>query len=129
MKILTTLITILFLSLISFPSWSEIINLNLSCLGELSFYKDGKNLGNDKDFRKIIRIKNNIWDDRTQINLNISEDKIFKLIADKSDRVLLYFDLNRYTGELNYYYSEEYTGTDFKLAFEGICERLKEKKF
>ena len=116
--------------LFNFPSQgSEVVNLKLSCVGKLSVYKGGALHGADDGFRSTVTITNNVWDNKNQIKLEISDDFIFRKIEYAPGKLALVFNLNRYTGELWYFQNETYTGTEYRINFDGNCERMKSRKF
>ena len=131
MKLLLTFLTIV---MFSFNANSEVIDLKLLCVGKITTYKDGKNLGTDNDYTTVIKISNNKYiKGKFSIPLRISDAEISMVMTDGADltgkTVSFIFQLNRYTGEIWIYEDQWLNKNKTRTDFKGNCEKAKSKKF
>lgn len=101
---------------------SERINLTLNCEGEINIWAEQQFVGQDTKFQTTIEIRDNVLIDRNNVELDVSNTGISKIIGPK-DAVEFIFDLNRMTGALMYHMTPKYTGTKHTLQITGICTK------
>ena len=51
------------------------------------------------------------------------------MIENDDGKIVFIFNINRLNGEIHFFQTPKYTGTEFSLFFDGVCEKQKVKKF
>ncbi|MDC1001267.1 hypothetical protein OAS89_02155 [Alphaproteobacteria bacterium] len=117
------------MSLVSFPSLGEDqLNLNLTCTGKLEIYVGSEKVGQSNHIQSIKIIDSYLVDRNRQL-LQFNDETIHKMIENDDGKIVYILNINRLNGEIHFFETPKYTGTEFSLFFDGVCEKQKGKKF